>query len=32
MKIEKSFPYKESKEGWGLCNDNKNLYKSDGTR
>ena len=31
MKIEKSFPYQESKEGWGLCNDNKNLYKSDGT-
>ena len=31
MKIEKSFPYQESKEGWGLCNDNKYLYKSDGT-
>ncbi|MGM5471086.1 glutaminyl-peptide cyclotransferase [Flavobacteriaceae bacterium LMO-SS05] len=26
-----SFKYGESKEGWGLCNDGKVLYKSDGT-
>ncbi len=26
-----SFKYGESKEGWGLCNDGKILYKSDGT-
>lgn len=26
-----SFKYGNSKEGWGLCNDNKTLYKSDGT-
>ena len=25
------FTYKSSKEGWGLCNDGKVLYKSDGT-
>ncbi len=25
------FPYGQSKEGWGLCNDGKLLYKSDGT-
>ncbi len=25
------FPYGQSKEGWGLCNDGKVLYKSDGT-
>ncbi|MBC2845400.1 glutaminyl-peptide cyclotransferase [Winogradskyella flava] len=25
------FNYGTSKEGWGLCNDGKNLYKSDGT-
>ncbi|MDO1500930.1 glutaminyl-peptide cyclotransferase [Winogradskyella maritima] len=25
------FRYGESKEGWGLCNDGTNLYKSDGT-
>ncbi|GGI57871.1 glutaminyl-peptide cyclotransferase [Winogradskyella haliclonae] len=25
------FRYNESKEGWGLCNDGKTLYKSDGT-
>jgi len=25
------FSYKNSKEGWGLCNDGKVLYKSDGT-
>lgn len=27
----KSFPYTESKEGWGLCNDGTKLYKSDGS-
>ncbi len=26
-----SFPYDKSKEGWGLCNDGKNFYKSDGS-
>ncbi len=26
-----SFQYSESKEGWGLCNDGKVIYKSDGT-
>jgi glutamine cyclotransferase len=26
-----SFRYGQSKEGWGLCNDGKSLYKSDGT-
>ena len=26
-----SFPYKKSVEGWGLCNDGKLIYKSDGT-
>ncbi len=26
-----TFLYNESKEGWGLCNDRKNIYKSDGT-
>ncbi|WP_025739462.1 glutaminyl-peptide cyclotransferase [Aquimarina pacifica] len=26
-----SFAYTQSKEGWGLCNDGKNIYKSDGT-
>jgi len=25
------FKYNQSKEGWGLCNDGKVLYKSDGT-
>ena len=27
----KSFNYNLSKEGWGICNDKKHLYKSDGT-
>lgn len=27
-----SFRYGASKEGWGLCNDGENLYKSDGTQ
>ncbi|KFB02112.1 glutamine cyclotransferase [Mangrovimonas yunxiaonensis] len=26
-----SFKYNNSKQGWGLCNDGKVLYKSDGT-
>jgi len=26
-----SFRYANSKEGWGLCNDSNQLYKSDGT-
>ncbi|WP_378176108.1 glutaminyl-peptide cyclotransferase [Aquimarina sp. SS2-1] len=26
-----SFAYNKSKEGWGLCNDGKKVYKSDGT-
>ncbi|WP_418513398.1 glutaminyl-peptide cyclotransferase [Corallibacter sp.] len=26
-----SFKFGESKEGWGICNDKKTLYKSDGT-
>ena len=26
------FTYGKSKEGWGLCNDGKNLIKSDGTQ
>ncbi|WP_373074870.1 glutaminyl-peptide cyclotransferase [Zeaxanthinibacter enoshimensis] len=32
-KFEKtgSFKYGKSKEGWGLCNDGKKIYKSDGT-
>ena len=25
------FPYQNSREGWGLCSDNKKLYKSDGS-
>ena len=31
MKLLNKFAYSESKEGWGLCNDGKHLYKSDGT-
>ncbi|MCT4630012.1 glutaminyl-peptide cyclotransferase [Winogradskyella sp.] len=26
-----TFSYGKSKEGWGICNDGKTLYKSDGT-
>ena len=26
-----NFAYNQSKEGWGLCNDGKRIYKSDGT-
>ncbi|HEA28818.1 MAG TPA: glutaminyl-peptide cyclotransferase [Leeuwenhoekiella sp.] len=28
---EGSFTYGESKQGWGLCNDGKTIYKSDGS-
>ena len=31
LKLVSSFTYKQSKEGWGLCNDGKYLYKSDGS-
>lgn len=31
LKMQKSFPFSASKEGWGLCNDGSLLYKSDGT-
>ena len=31
MKLESSFSYDQSKEGWGLCNDGEFLYKSDGS-
>lgn len=31
LKMQRSFAYQNSKEGWGLCNDGQNLYKSDGT-
>jgi len=31
MKLESSFSYEQSKEGWGLCNDGEFLYKSDGS-
>lgn len=27
-----TFVYGSSKEGWGLCNDGKKIYKSDGTQ
>lgn len=27
----KSFPYGQSREGWGLCNDGEKIFKSDGT-
>ena len=29
--VQSSFTYDKSKEGWGLCNDGKVFYKSDGT-
>ncbi|GLB52430.1 glutamine cyclotransferase [Neptunitalea chrysea] len=28
---EKTFSFVDSKEGWGLCNDGNNIYKSDGS-
>lgn len=31
FKKTSSFKYGKSKEGWGICNDGKQLYKSDGT-
>lgn len=31
LKKLESFSYGKSKEGWGLCNDGKYIYKSDGT-
>ena len=31
LKKTGSFNYGKSKEGWGLCNDGKLIYKSDGT-
>ena len=31
FELIESFNYNISKEGWGLCNDGKFLYKSDGT-
>ncbi len=31
FELIKSFNYNKSLEGWGLCNDGKVLYKSDGT-
>ncbi len=31
FKLEKTFNYNQSKEGWGLTNDNERMIKSDGT-
>ena len=31
LEKKSSFKYGQSKEGWGICNDGNNLYKSDGT-
>ena len=31
LEMIKSFPYFDSKEGWGICNDGNKLYKSDGS-
>ena len=31
FKLLSSFNYEKSKEGWGLCNDGKVVYKTDGT-
>lgn len=31
MERKSSFKYGQSREGWGICNDSKQLYKSDGT-
>ncbi|WP_041758580.1 glutaminyl-peptide cyclotransferase [Psychroflexus torquis] len=31
MKLLNKFAYTDSKEGWGLCNNEKKLFKSDGT-
>ena len=32
FKMERSFSFNNSKEGWGLCNDGKKIYKSDGSQ
>ncbi len=29
--LQGTFPYGQSREGWGLCNDGEYLYKSDGS-
>lgn len=31
LEKKKDFVYGKSKEGWGLCNDGKKIFKSDGT-
>ncbi len=31
LKLEKSFAYTKDIEGWGMTNDGKNIYQSDGT-
>ncbi|MEC8211292.1 MAG: glutaminyl-peptide cyclotransferase, partial [Bacteroidota bacterium] len=31
FKLLRSFNYRKSKEGWGLCNDEKVIYKTDGS-
>ncbi|MFL1895677.1 glutaminyl-peptide cyclotransferase [Aquimarina sp. 2-A2] len=31
LEEEGTFAYNQSKEGWGLCNDGRKIYKSDGT-
>lgn len=31
MEVKNSFEYSKSIEGWGLCNDGKYIYKSDGS-
>lgn len=31
FEVEDKFRYNQSKEGWGLCHDDKYIYKSDGT-
>ena len=31
FEVEDKFRYNKSKEGWGLCHDDKYVYKSDGT-
>ena len=31
LEMQKSFPFEASQEGWGLCNDGSDLYKSDGS-
>jgi len=31
FKLLSTFPYQNSRVGWGLCNDGQRIYKSDGT-